>query len=41
VLLMPLDSLRGFFVVTAICVLSSLIAIRAALKVDSAEAVGG
>lgn len=41
VLLMPLDSLRGFFVVTAICVLSSLIAIRAALKVDPAEAIGG
>ncbi|TRO77872.1 ABC transporter permease [Desulfuromonas acetexigens] len=41
VLLMPLDSLRGFFVVVAICVLSSLIAIRAALKVDPAEAIGG
>lgn len=41
VLLMPLDSLRGFFVVTVICVLSSLIAIRAALKVDPAEAIGG
>ncbi len=41
VLLMPLDSLRGFFVVTAICVLSSLIAIHAALKVDPAEAIGG
>ncbi len=41
VLLEPLDSVRGFFVVVAICLLSSLIAIRAALKVDPAEAIGG
>jgi ABC-type antimicrobial peptide transport system permease subunit len=41
VLLMPLDSLRGFVAVVMICVLSSIIAIRAALKVDPAEAIGG
>ncbi len=41
VLLMPRDSLIGFFVVMVICVLASLIAIRAALGVDPAEAIGG
>jgi putative ABC transport system permease protein len=41
VLLMPRDSLIGFFVVMLICVLASLIAIRAALRVDPAEAIGG
>ncbi len=41
VLLMPRDSIVGFFVVMVICVLASLIAIRAALRVDPAEAVGG
>ena len=41
VLLEPIDSVRGFVVVVVICVLSSLIAIRAALKVDPAEAIGG
>lgn len=41
VLLVPLDSASGFVAVMVICVLSSLIAIRAALKVDPAEAVGG
>lgn len=41
VLLMPLDSVAGFFAVMAICVLASLIAIRIALKVDPAEAIGG
>ena len=41
VLLEPLDSLRGFIAVVVICVLASLIAIRAALKVDPAEAIGG
>jgi putative ABC transport system permease protein len=41
VLLEPLDSVRGFVVIVIICVLSSLIAIRAALKVDPAEAIGG
>jgi putative ABC transport system permease protein len=41
VLLMPLDSVTGFLVVLVICVLASIIAIRAALKVDPAEAIGG
>ena len=41
VLLEPLDSVRGFVAVVIICVLSSIIAIRAALKVDPAEAIGG
>ncbi len=41
VLLEPLDSVRGFVAVVVICVLSSIIAIRAALKVDPAEAIGG
>ena len=41
VLLVPSDSASGFVAVLVICVLASLIAIRAALKVDPAEAVGG
>ncbi len=41
VLLMPLDTVLGFFAVLTICVLASLIAIRMALKVDPAEAIGG
>jgi len=41
VLLEPLDSVRGFAAVVVICILSSIIAIRAALKVDPAEAIGG
>ncbi len=41
VLLIPGDSVRGFAVVVVICVLASLLAIRAALKVDPAEAIGG
>lgn len=41
VLLEPLDSVRGFAAVVIICVLASIIAIRAALKVDPAEAIGG
>lgn len=41
VLLMPLDTVAGFFAVLMICVLASLIAIRMALKVDPAEAIGG
>jgi putative ABC transport system permease protein len=41
VLLIPQDSVVGFFAVLAICVLASLIAIRMALKVDPAEAIGG
>lgn len=41
VLLQPLDSIMGFLAVVMICVLSSIIAIRAALRVDPAEAIGG
>ena len=41
VLLMPSDSLAGFFAVLVICVLASFVAIRMALKVDPAEAIGG
>ncbi len=41
VLLEPLDSVMGFGAVVLICILASLIAIRAALKVDPAEAIGG
>ena len=41
VLLMPFDSIVGFFAVLVICVLASLVAIRMALKVDPAEAIGG
>lgn len=41
VLLLPADSIRGFFVVMLICTLASVLAIRAALKVDPAEAIGG
>jgi len=41
VLLIPRDSVAGFFAVMLICVLSSIVAIRMALKVDPAEAIGG
>lgn len=41
VLLMPQDSVVGFLVVMVICALASLIAIRMALQVDPAEAIGG
>lgn len=41
VLLEPGDAIRGFFAVMLICVLASFLAIRAALKVDPAEAIGG
>ena len=41
VLLMPVDSVIAFFIVLVICVLASLVAIRIALKVDPAEAIGG
>ncbi|MCC6507416.1 MAG: ABC transporter permease, partial [Aquimonas sp.] len=41
VLLMPIDSILGFFAVMVICVLASIVAIRMALKVDPAEAIGG
>jgi len=41
VLLMPGDSIAGFFAILLICSLASLVAIRIALKVDPAEAIGG
>ena len=41
VLLEPGDAARGFAAVVFICVLASLLAIHAALKVDPAEAIGG
>ena len=41
VLLTPMDSVTGFFAVLVICVLASIVAIRMALKVDPAEAIGG
>jgi putative ABC transport system permease protein len=41
VLLLPEDTLRGFIVVMVVCVLASTLAIRAALKVDPANAIGG
>lgn len=41
VLLEPLDSVIGFGVVVVICIISSIVAIRAAMKVDPAEAIGG
>ena len=41
VLLLPSDSIIGFFVVMIICTLASVLAIQAALRVDPAEAIGG
>ncbi|MDD5365874.1 MAG: ABC transporter permease [Gallionellaceae bacterium] len=41
VLLEPGDAARGFAAVMVICVLASVLAIRAALEVDPAEAIGG
>ena len=40
VLLTPMDSVAGFFAVLGICVIASLVAIRMALQVDPAEAIG-
>lgn len=40
ILLIPADSLRGFAIVMVICVLASIVAIRIALKVDPADAIG-
>jgi putative ABC transport system permease protein len=40
VLLLPGDTARGFLAVVIICTLASLLAIRIALKVDPAEAIG-
>jgi len=41
VLLMPLDSVRGFAAVMAICAVASIVSIQAALRIDPAEAIGG
>jgi putative ABC transport system permease protein len=41
VLLEPGDAVRGLLALLAICLIASLIAIRAALRVDPAEAIGG
>jgi putative ABC transport system permease protein len=41
VLLVPGDAARGFAAVVVICVAASVLAIRAALRVDPAEAIGG
>lgn len=41
VLLEPGDALRGFVAIVLICILASIVAIWAALKVDPAEAIGG
>jgi putative ABC transport system permease protein len=41
VLLEPTDAVAAFILIIIICILASLIAIRAALKVDPAEAIGG
>ena len=41
VLLEPGDAARGFAVVMVICALASTLAIRAALRVDPATAIGG
>ncbi|MFA6310386.1 MAG: ABC transporter permease [Sterolibacterium sp.] len=41
VLLLPGDALRGLVIVMVVCMLASTLAIRAALKVDPAAAIGG
>ncbi len=41
VLLLPGDAVRGFIVIMVICALASVMAIRAALRIDPAEAIGG
>jgi putative ABC transport system permease protein len=41
VLLDPSDAVRGFVVTLAVCALASILAIRAALRVDPADAIGG
>ncbi|WP_308873177.1 hypothetical protein [Thiothrix subterranea] len=41
VLLLPLDAVLGLLVIVVVCTLASVMAIRAALKVDPAEAIGG
>ncbi|HET8763901.1 MAG TPA: ABC transporter permease [Rhodanobacter sp.] len=41
VLLIPVDAVAGFAAILAICALASVMAIRMALRVDPAEAIGG
>ncbi len=41
VLLTPLDTAIGFLAVVCICIISSMVAIQAAFKIDPAEAIGG
>ncbi|MBO0611457.1 ABC transporter permease [Thiothrix fructosivorans] len=41
VLLLPLDAVLGLLVIVLVCTVASVMAIRAALKVDPAEAIGG
>ena len=41
VLLLPQDALTGFAAVLGICALASVVAIRVALRIDPAEAIGG
>jgi len=41
VLLLPQDAISGFVIVLIICALASSVAIRAALAIDPAEAIGG
>jgi putative ABC transport system permease protein len=41
VLLLSVDTMIGLIAVIAICALASVVAIRMALKVDPAEAIGG
>ena len=41
VLLEPADAISGFMIVMVVCALASTLAIRAALKVDPAAAIGG
>ena len=41
VLLIPGDAVLGFFLVMLMCAFASVFAIRAALRVDPANAIGG
>ncbi|MDP1635769.1 MAG: ABC transporter permease [Gallionellaceae bacterium] len=41
VLLLPGDAVMGFFLVMAMCAIASIFAIRAALRIDPATAIGG
>ena len=41
VLLLPGDAVKGFFLVMGMCAIASIFAIRAALRIDPATAIGG